>query len=73
MIEGHLEFIFVCVLFSGITDLYVHVAFENEPARRLYGKSGFVYESDEPAWQARYLDRPRRILLWSYLARTHNS
>ncbi|RZC69705.1 hypothetical protein C5167_032838 [Papaver somniferum] len=57
----------------GITDLYVHVAFENEPARRLYGKSGFVYESDEPAWQARYLDRPRRILLWSYLARTHNS
>ncbi|KAI3996593.1 hypothetical protein MKX01_009425 [Papaver californicum] len=57
----------------GITDLYVHVAFENEPARKLYEKSGFVYESDEPAWQARYLDRPRRILLWSDLARTHNS
>ncbi|GLT49632.1 hypothetical protein SLA2020_231770 [Shorea laevis] len=48
----------------GITDLYVHVAVNNEPAKKLYMKSGFVYENDEPAWQARFLDRPRRILLW---------
>ncbi|KAM5554036.1 hypothetical protein ABKV19_025994 [Rosa sericea] len=48
----------------GISDLYVHVAVDNEPAKQLYTKSGFVYESDEPAWQARFLDRPRRLLLW---------
>ncbi|KAJ6407014.1 hypothetical protein OIU84_010518 [Salix udensis] len=48
----------------GITDLYVHVAVNNEPAKQLYMKSGFVYENDEPAWQARFLDRPRRLLLW---------
>ncbi|XP_054821743.1 uncharacterized protein LOC129320349 [Prosopis cineraria] len=53
----------------GMTDLYVHVAVNNEPARRLYVKSGFVYESDEPAWQARFLDRPRRLLLWTGLSR----
>ncbi|XP_022134834.1 uncharacterized protein LOC111007009 [Momordica charantia] len=52
----------------GISDLYVHVAFDNEPAKNLYLKSGFVYESDEPAWQARFLDRPRRILLWTALS-----
>ncbi|QCD80452.1 uncharacterized protein LOC114177771 [Vigna unguiculata] len=51
----------------GITDLYVHVAVDNEPAKKLYMKSGFVYESDEPAWQARFMDRPRRLLLWSGL------
>ncbi|KAG4932480.1 hypothetical protein JHK87_046482 [Glycine soja] len=54
----------------GITDLYVHVAVDNEPAKKLYIKSGFVYESDEPAWQARFLDRPRRLLLWSGFSRT---
>ncbi|KAK5811748.1 uncharacterized protein LOC108453223 isoform X1 [Gossypium arboreum] len=48
----------------GITDLYVHVAVGNEPAKNLYMKSGFIHENDEPAWQARFLDRPRRILLW---------
>ncbi|XWS16917.1 hypothetical protein CRYUN_Cryun33cG0022700 [Craigia yunnanensis] len=48
----------------GITDLYVHVAVDNEPAKNLYMKSGFIHENDEPAWQARFLDRPRRILLW---------
>ncbi|KAE8056809.1 hypothetical protein FH972_013546 [Carpinus fangiana] len=48
----------------GITDLYVHVAVDNEAAKNLYMKSGFVYENDEPAWQARFLDRPRRLLLW---------
>ncbi|KAK7854647.1 GCN5-related N-acetyltransferase 7, chloroplastic [Quercus suber] len=48
----------------GITDLYVHVAIDNEPAKNLYMKSSFVYENDEPAWQARFLDRPRRLLLW---------
>ncbi|KAI9117289.1 hypothetical protein K1719_011455 [Acacia pycnantha] len=52
----------------GITDLYVHVAVNNEPARKLYVKSGFVCESDEPAWQARFLDRPRRLLLWKGLS-----
>ncbi|KAI5416595.1 hypothetical protein KIW84_041585 [Lathyrus oleraceus] len=52
----------------GITDLYVHVADDNEPAKKLYMKSGFVYESDEPAWQARFLDRPRRLLLWMGLS-----
>ncbi|XP_057967413.1 GCN5-related N-acetyltransferase 7, chloroplastic isoform X1 [Malania oleifera] len=51
----------------GITDLYVHVAVDNEPAKKLYKKSGFVYESDEPAWHARFLDRPRRFLLWNAL------
>ncbi|KAF5742863.1 hypothetical protein HS088_TW09G00924 [Tripterygium wilfordii] len=54
----------------GITDLYVHVAVDNEPAKKLYMKSGFVYENDEPAWQARFLDRPRRVLLWFGLAGT---
>ncbi|KAF5206255.1 Acyl-CoA N-acyltransferases (NAT) superfamily protein [Thalictrum thalictroides] len=49
----------------GITDLYVHVAVDNEPARKLYLRSGFTYEDDEPSWQARFLDRPRRILLWT--------
>lgn len=55
---------------SGITDLYVHVAVDNEPAKKLYMKSGFVYESDEPAWQARFLDRSRRLLLWMGLSIT---
>ncbi|OIW19458.1 hypothetical protein TanjilG_09478 [Lupinus angustifolius] len=54
----------------GITDLYVHVAVDNEPAKKLYMKSGFVYESEEPAWQARFLDRPRRLLLWKGLSST---
>ncbi|XP_043715123.1 uncharacterized protein LOC122663594 [Telopea speciosissima] len=56
----------------GITDLYVHVAVDNEPAKKLYMKSGFIYESDEPAWQARFMDRPRRMLLWSGLPSTDN-
>ncbi|XP_017983889.1 PREDICTED: uncharacterized protein LOC18589103 isoform X2 [Theobroma cacao] len=56
----------------GITDLYVHVAVDNEPAKNLYMKSGFVHENDEPAWQARFLDRPRRILLWIGLPCTND-
>ncbi|KAL1819873.1 hypothetical protein ACET3Z_014742 [Daucus carota] len=56
----------------GITDLYVHVAFDNEAAKNLYIKSGFVHENDEPAWQARFLDRPRRILLWSDLSNCYH-
>ncbi|KAF9680602.1 hypothetical protein SADUNF_Sadunf06G0138800 [Salix dunnii] len=56
----------------GITDLYVHVAVNNEPAKQLYMKSGFVYENDEPAWQARFLDRPRRLLLWLGLPGNQN-
>ncbi|GAV90912.1 Acetyltransf_1 domain-containing protein [Cephalotus follicularis] len=56
----------------GISDLYVHVAVDNEPAKKLYMKSGFIYEDDEPAWQARFLDRPRRILLWIGLPGIHD-
>ncbi|XP_042397567.1 uncharacterized protein LOC121987931 [Zingiber officinale] len=51
----------------GITDLYVHVVVGNEGARKLYDKSGFVYESEEPTWRARFLGRPRRFLLWANL------
>ncbi|PKU66535.1 uncharacterized protein LOC110106887 [Dendrobium catenatum] len=51
----------------GITDLYVHVAVDNEAARKLYEKGGFIYENEEPAWQARFLGRPRRFLLWADL------
>ncbi|KAK4756984.1 hypothetical protein SAY87_007111 [Trapa incisa] len=51
----------------GISDLYVHVAVNNIPARNLYMKSGFIFESDEPAWQARFRERPRRLLLWAGL------
>ncbi|KAI3444093.1 hypothetical protein Pfo_000758 [Paulownia fortunei] len=57
----------------GISDLYVHVAVDNEPAKNLYMKSGFTLESDEPAWQARFLDRPRRLLLWTGLPITYDS
>ncbi|CAN1326369.1 Replication protein A 32 kDa subunit B [Linum perenne] len=39
--------------FTGITDMYVHVAVDNEAAKKLYMNTGFVYENDEPAWQAR--------------------
>ncbi|KAJ0965716.1 hypothetical protein J5N97_026854 [Dioscorea zingiberensis] len=55
----------------GITDLYVHVAADNEAAQKLYGKSGFIYENEEPAWQARFLGRPRRFLLWTDLTQTN--
>ncbi|CAO2168616.1 unnamed protein product [Urochloa humidicola] len=48
----------------GITDLYVHVAINNIAGQKLYKKSGFVYEGEEPAWRARFLGRPRRLLLW---------
>ncbi|XP_078171549.1 acyl-CoA N-acyltransferases (NAT) superfamily protein isoform X2 [Carex rostrata] len=51
----------------GITDLYVHVAIDNDGAQKLYEKCGFVYESEEPAWKARFLGRPRRFLLWTDL------
>lgn len=56
----------------GITDLYAHVAVDNEPAKKLYMKSDFEYENDEPAWQARFLGRPRRLLLWVGLATSGN-
>ncbi|OEL32892.1 hypothetical protein BAE44_0006089 [Dichanthelium oligosanthes] len=49
---------------AGITDLYVHVAINNLAGQKLYKKSGFVYEGEEPAWKARFLGRPRRLLLW---------
>ncbi|WOL13496.1 hypothetical protein Cni_G22266 [Canna indica] len=51
----------------GITDLYIHVAVDNEAAKKLYEKSGFVYESEESVQQARFLGRPRRYLLWTDL------
>ncbi|XP_073003495.1 GCN5-related N-acetyltransferase 7, chloroplastic isoform X1 [Typha latifolia] len=51
----------------GITDLYVHVAVDNKAAQKLYQKSGFIYEDEEPAWRARFLGRPRRFLLWADL------
>ncbi|KAK9697487.1 hypothetical protein RND81_08G040700 [Saponaria officinalis] len=56
----------------GIIDLYVHVAIDNEPAKKLYAKSGFVYENEEPAWEARFLNRPRRLLLWFGLPNRYN-
>ncbi|XP_021756861.1 uncharacterized protein LOC110721935 [Chenopodium quinoa] len=56
----------------GITDLYVHVAVDNESAKKLYMKSGFTYESDEPAWQARFANRPRRVILWFGLPNSYN-
>ncbi|XP_026658258.1 uncharacterized protein LOC103701680 isoform X3 [Phoenix dactylifera] len=55
----------------GIGDLYVHVAVDNEAAQKLYQKSGFVYENEEPAWQARFLGRPRRFLLWADLTQNN--
>nr|XP_010913600.1 uncharacterized protein LOC105039220 isoform X3 [Elaeis guineensis] len=55
----------------GISDLYVHVAVDNEAAQKLYQKSGFVYENEEPAWQARFLGRPRRFLLWADLTQNN--
>ncbi|XP_051120550.1 uncharacterized protein LOC127244180 isoform X1 [Andrographis paniculata] len=55
----------------GIRDLYVHVAVDNEGAKNLYLKSGFELESEEPAWQARFLNRPRRLLLWTALPITY--
>ncbi|KAF8045814.1 hypothetical protein N665_4382s0002 [Sinapis alba] len=54
----------------GITDMYVHVTVVNEAAKRLYMKCGFEQESAEPAWQARYLNRPQRLLLWLSLPTT---
>lgn len=56
---------------SGISDLYVHVAVDNEAAQKLYQKSGFIYENEEPAWQARFLGRPRRFLLWADLTQNN--
>ncbi|KAL0906416.1 hypothetical protein M5K25_024911 [Dendrobium thyrsiflorum] len=49
----------------GITDLYVHVAVDNEAARKLYEKGGFIYENEEPAWQARFLTGFIRLALIS--------
>ncbi|KAF2548174.1 hypothetical protein F2Q70_00022127 [Brassica cretica] len=50
--------------------MYVHVTVDDEAAKRLYMKSGFEQESAEPAWQARYLNRPQRLLLWLSLPTT---
>lgn len=61
----------VILYFSGISDLYVHVAVDNDPAKNLYIKSGFAHENEEPAWQARFLDRPKRLLLWTGLLITY--
>ncbi|KAF7152540.1 hypothetical protein RHSIM_Rhsim01G0011300 [Rhododendron simsii] len=37
-----------------MSDLYAHAAVDNEAAKNMYMKSGFVYESDEPALKTRY-------------------
>ncbi|XAR51225.1 hypothetical protein NMG60_11005790 [Bertholletia excelsa] len=42
----------------GITHFHVLVAASNEPAKKLYVKSGFVYESDEPAVGVWFPDQP---------------
>lgn len=51
----------------GISDLYTHVVAENESAKKLYEKNGFVVESEEKASEARLSGRPRRLLLWVHL------
>ncbi|GAQ82948.1 hypothetical protein KFL_001300110 [Klebsormidium nitens] len=51
----------------GIEELYVHVLAENTSARNLYLQMGFVYEKEETPQTARYLGRPKRLLLRSRL------
>ncbi|PIN20727.1 hypothetical protein CDL12_06579 [Handroanthus impetiginosus] len=46
------------------------MAVDNEPAKNLCIKSGFTLESNEPAWQARFLDQPQRLLLGTSLPST---
>ncbi|XP_024541192.1 uncharacterized protein LOC9648199 isoform X2 [Selaginella moellendorffii] len=48
----------------GVSDLYVHVVTSNEPAFKLYTKSGFVFEAEETPAESHLLGRPRRKLLW---------
>ena len=49
---------------AGVSDLYVHVVADNEPARRLYqAQCGFQVEQEEGEAVARALNRPRRLLL----------
>ncbi|KAI5077235.1 hypothetical protein GOP47_0007059 [Adiantum capillus-veneris] len=53
---------------QGISDLYTHVAVDNESAKRLYIRSGFVLEKEERASEARLMGRPARLLLWTGLS-----
>jgi len=46
-----------------VTDLYVHVVFENRAAVELYRRCGFEVEQEESESIARSLNRPRRLLL----------
>lgn len=49
---------------AGVSDMYVHVAVNNESATKLYkGKCGFELEQVEGADVARSLNRPKRELL----------
>jgi ribosomal protein S18 acetylase RimI-like enzyme len=52
---------------AGIEELYVHVLAENHSARKLYEQMGFVYEKEETPQTARYLGRPKRLLLRTQL------
>lgn len=54
---------------QGISDLYTHVAVDNESAKRLYTKSGFILEKEETASEARLMGRPARLLLWMNLSK----
>ncbi|MCO5577641.1 hypothetical protein L7F22_031472 [Adiantum nelumboides] len=54
---------------EGISNLYTHVAVDNESAKRLYVKSGFVLEREERASDARLMGRPARLLLWMDLSK----
>ncbi|KAG6466796.1 hypothetical protein ZIOFF_075386 [Zingiber officinale] len=54
----------------GITDLYVHVVVGNEGARKLYDKSGFVYESEGRARNANIRNRPTYHLVYLNITKT---
>lgn len=52
----------------GLTDLYLHVLENNEPARRLYEKLGYRLEEVEQDLGSWLLKRPRRCLLHKHLS-----
>ncbi|KAH7436090.1 hypothetical protein KP509_05G001800 [Ceratopteris richardii] len=59
----------VLALKQGISDLYAHVAVDNESATALYKKCGFELEDQERPADARLMARPARLLLWMDLSR----
>ena len=57
---------------AGVSDLYVHVAVDNESAVKLYKhRCGFDFEQAEGADVARSLNRPKRELLRRQLTKQH--